>query len=49
MAFKTMFGWVLAGKTLAGNTDKFTTSPDVTSHHVATVSGDDLLRKFWEI
>jgi len=44
VAFETKFGWILAGKT-----NELTTSPDIASHHVATVSGDDILRKFWEI
>ena len=34
---------------LAGKTEDLTIPPSVTSHHVATLSGDDLLQKFWEI
>ena len=44
VAFETKFGWVLAGKT-----NQPSVSPNVTSHHVAAVSGDDIIRKFWEI
>lgn len=44
VAFKTIFGWVLAGKT------QHTTSHHVTSHHVTTMLSDnDVLRKFWEV
>ncbi len=43
VALETVFGWVLAGTTAPGS------APDeVTSHHVTLLSGDDLLRKFWE-
>ena len=44
VAFETKFGWVLAGKT-----EDITLPSSVASHHVATLSGDDLLRKFWDI
>ena len=37
MAFETTFGWILAG------------SHRAISLHTSTMSGDDLLRKFWEI
>ena len=40
-ALNTEFGWVLAGGTKASNYN--------VAHHVVTVSGDDLLRKFWEV
>ncbi len=44
-AFETNFGWVLAGRT-----NSHTTSPpSVAAHHVAVESGDDVLRKFWEV
>ena len=44
-AFETEFGWVLAGRT-----DSSLSSINyVTSHHVALLSGDDILRKFWEL
>ena len=44
-AFETTFGWVLVGKT------DTPVPPHIcaTSHHVAVASGDELLRKFWEI
>ena len=45
VAFETKFGWVLAGRT---NTST-PSSRHVTSHHVSVASGDDILRKFWEI
>lgn len=45
VAFETMFGWVLAGRTAT----KVSTSLSVATHHVSVISGDDLLRKFWEI
>ena len=38
------FGWVLAGKT-----GDLAIPSNTTSHHVTTISGDDVLRKFWEI
>ena len=45
VAFETTFGWVLAGKT-----GKLSTTPDkITNYHVSVTSGDDILRKFWEI
>ncbi len=44
VAFETKFGWVLTGRT-----DNIKISSSATSHHVATLYGDDLLRKFWEI
>ena len=44
VAFETLFGWVLAGRTGPQEI-----SHDVVSHHIAVVTGDDLLRKFWEI
>ena len=45
VAFETSFGWVLAGKT-----DKLPTLQDSAfTHHVNVISGDDILRKFWEI
>ena len=44
VAFEMKFEWVLAGKT-----GDLTITSTTTSHHVATISGDDVLRKFWEI
>ena len=43
-AFETEFGWVLAGRL-----DTPTPRHHVTSHHVSLATGDDLLRRFWEI
>ena len=45
-AFETEFGWVLAG-----NINSHTPSRLITSHHTFTsfVTGDEILRKFWEI
>lgn len=43
-AFETEFGWILAGET-----NTCTSHLSVTAHHVSIVTGDDLLRKFWEI
>ena len=43
-AFETEFGWVLAGRTCI-----IIPCHLVTTHHVAMVTGDDILRKFWEI
>ena len=43
-AFETVFGWVLAGPT-----SQFTPESFVTSHHTFVTTGDDLLRRFWEI
>ncbi len=43
-ALETKFGWVLAGAA-----DRHPVSCSLVSHHVALLSGDDLLRKFWEV
>ena len=43
-AFKTDFGWVLAGKL-----DVCSPDHSIASHHVSIAMGDDLLRRFWEI
>lgn len=43
-ALETEFGWVLAGAT---NGDP--PASKLVSHHVALLSGDDLLRRFWEV
>ena len=47
VAFETIFGWVLAGRTNSIISSQFC----VTSHHISAVaiSNDDVLRKFWEI
>ena len=42
-AIETTFGWVLAGNTNIGG------SNIVTSHHVSVLTGDDLLRQFWDV
>ena len=44
VAIKTRLGWVLAGRT-----ESRQVSHDIVACHVVTASGDDLLRKFWEI
>ncbi len=45
VVFETSFGWVLAGKT-----DKLPTLQGCAlTYHVNVTSGDDILRKFWEI
>ena len=44
IAFETLCGWVLAGKTDANIPDR-----NIVSHHVSFNNGDDLLYKFWEI
>ena len=43
-AFKTKFGWVLAGQTELPRIPH-----DIVAHHVTMVSCDDMLHKFWEI
>lgn len=43
IAFETKFGWVLAG-----NTDVCTSATHVATHHASLLTGDDILRKFWE-
>ncbi len=44
VAFETLFGWVLAG-----STEVCGPSNQVATHHVLCVTGDDILRRFWEI
>ena len=44
VAFETEFGWVLAG-----HVDASTPTRHIASHHASLATGDDLLRKFWEI
>ena len=45
VAFETIFGWVLAGRV-----DPLISSQiSATSCHVSATSGDDILRRFWEI
>ncbi len=43
-AFETAFGWVLSGNVGGGHS-----ASRVVTHHATAVSGDDLLRKFWEV
>ena len=43
VAFQTEFGWVLAGETNSHVPEL------MTAHHVSVETGDDILRKFWEI
>ena len=43
-AFETKFGWVLAGLVESQGPP-----PQVATHHASFVTGDDLLRKFWEL
>ena len=45
-ASQTHFGWVLTGRTQSRS---HSANYTVTSHHTAVASGDDILRKFWEI
>ena len=44
LALETEFGWVLAG-----GTDSCSPTAQITTHHVSAVSGDDILRQFWEV
>ena len=44
VAFETEFGWVLAGEA-----ESCAPADHVTTYHTALISGDDVLRKFWEI
>ena len=43
-AFETEFGWVLSRKLHV-----YASSHSIASHHVSVATGDDLLRKFWEL
>ena len=44
VAFETQFGWVLAGSTGFGAPAQV-----ATTHHAMLLTGDDLLRSFWEV
>ena len=44
VAFETLFGWVLAGSTQSLSPDV-----EVATCHVSCATGDEILRKFWEI
>ena len=41
VALNTEFGWILAGRNELSNHNVL--------HHVVTVSGDDLIQRFWEV
>ena len=43
VAFETCFGWVLAGSTEAVSPIK-----QFATHHVSCLTGDNILRKFWD-
>ena len=44
VAFETIFGWVLAGRT------HFNPTSHIATHHVSTtLNDDDVLHRFWEI
>ena len=44
VTFETHFGWVLAG-----GTDACTPTTQVATYHASFITGDDLLRQFWEV
>ena len=44
VAFETQFGWVLAG-----SSEGCTLPTLIDTHHVSCTTGDDILRKFWDI
>ena len=44
VAFETHFGWVLAG-----STDACAPTTQVATYHASFITGDDLLRQFWEV
>lgn len=44
IALETEFGWVLAS-----STDSCPPTQQITTHHVSLLSGDDILRQFWEV
>ena len=41
---ETHFGWVLAGRA-----DSLSPTSHIATHHTSILSGDELLRKFWEL
>ena len=43
-AFETQFGWVLSGRVCPGHHQS-----QITSYHALCLSGDEQLRKFWEM
>ena len=44
VAMETVFGWVLCGDVLSSRKHQ-----QVITYHTVTESGDDIIRKFWEI
>ena len=44
VALETKFGWVLAG-----SVESNTSVNHIVTYHVSALTGDDILRKFWEI
>ena len=42
-AIETTFGWVLAGNNNIEGSDT------IASHHMSILTGDELLRQFWEV
>ncbi len=48
-AFETKFGWVLAGSVESQEQPHHISTHQVATHHSTLITGDDLLRKFWEI
>lgn len=44
IAFKTCFGWVLAG-----STKSCLLVPQIATCHISCATGDETLRKFWEV
>ena len=44
MAFETRFGWVLAG-----STESCSLVSQVATYHASCATGDDVLRRFWEV
>ena len=47
-AFETEFGWVLCGGA-GSNASSTQANLHVTTFHTSITSGDDILRRFWEI
>ena len=44
LAFGTCFGWVLAG-----STESSSPVPQVATYHASCATGDEILRRFWEV
>jgi hypothetical protein len=47
-AFETEFGWVICGST-GSTTSSTQANLHITTFHTSVASGDDILRKFWEV